>query len=285
MPRIRKSDQVTKAQMKVFGEWLRDIRESKKATQDEFAQFLNLSNSYYNALENGRRTTSRFRLYEIAKRLGDLRIIEKLFGSEALTELQFREQEYADKKPSLMYPLISYWDSEAEETERETVSASSLFLWWGYPLDTQVEIRRVSGETLIHGQLVYARLRAPEEKREREPDEFFAVVDLSAPYKPLLRSLENILVEFFQLHSLAELERWGLESNGYVTLLTPNRWNLYEVERMVVPIGSQPLSHPWALPPLQECSPEVRKHVAEESFFLRDLEKRTPASEPVLFSP
>ncbi|MCL6489139.1 MAG: helix-turn-helix domain-containing protein [Alicyclobacillus mali] len=283
VPRIRKSEQVTDEQMKVFAKWLRDVRESKKATQDDFAQFLNLSNSYYNALENGRRKTSRFRLYEIAKRLGDLRIIEKLFGSEALVELQYREQEQAEKKPPAIQMRLPYWEDHPDEAERETVSASPLFVWWGYPSDAEVELRRVSGEALVHGQLVYARLRTPEEKREREPDEFFALVDLLDPYKPLLRSLENVLTEFFHLHTLGELERWGFSSNGYATLLSPNRWHIYEVERIVMSIGQRPFDDPWALPSLQRCSPNVRKHIAEESFFLRDLEQRTTTAEPVPF--
>ncbi|WP_304459281.1 helix-turn-helix domain-containing protein [Alicyclobacillus sendaiensis] len=277
MPRIKKSEYATEEQQKQFAAWLRSYREKNGYTQEQMAEQLQISTSYYNALETMRRTPIKKRIYQIAKTLGEPEVAQWILGSEEFQRLQTQDLE--DVSIPSLHELL-----EHHVTELETVKLDPLLQWWGLPRDGVAVLRELDPDEALDQQLVYARMRESSFLRYRGPEgyrlpfvrnrEFFAFFDRQDPMKPFLVPLEERLMSFFGLE-WDESEEWGFTGEARSVTFTRTEWILYEIAQIRTSLsGAQgKLSHPWAMPEMQAMHDELRrlfmKHAHEYFAYLR----------------
>ncbi|WP_237700071.1 helix-turn-helix domain-containing protein [Alicyclobacillus acidocaldarius] len=177
----------------MFAQWLRQFREARGWSQTELARHLGVSLAYYNSLENANKTATRRKLYDIAQKLGDVRIIAQLFGKDVLERFQ-REHE------ARMVLATSHPDSPYEE-----VPIDPLLMWWGFSPRARVRLMRYSEwkREPFHGQLFYVT-----EGPLEEGSFYFANLQERTPQ---LESVASVLIRYFDLACDREMQLLDLD--------------------------------------------------------------------------
>jgi transcriptional regulator with XRE-family HTH domain len=290
MPRIPSNDQISPEQAQLFARWLQGQRSMLKYTQEEMAQKLGMSKSYYNTIENARRIPSGRLIVNIAQTLGERSILRELFGEEVVQRLvQERdfhslEEESHDpvgihrmKQAATEIPFVrestSYLGEDCTELDVKLVPVASALAWYGLD-ESQVAIIRPleSMEDIQHGSLLYARGDDPERS-------FYAFANLTEPSKPRACPVELDIRVQYDL-TWEEMEKWGLDSRKAVEEVPLSITHLQYDWNYVVGILSKPIKQGMAgnIPYLHQLSRESRKQLIEFCFHLYELEKKLKAT-------
>lgn len=141
-----------------FSEWLRAKREALKLTQQQTAQRLQMSLSYYNAVENQKKMPKFKTVFRMAHLLGDTSILKELFGvavlDDAMPSVPSMPALDADTVGAFEHPYAGWLQ---QLMTAEAVPGSDQLWAWGIRETHIVFLRTATLRELHDQELFYVR--------------------------------------------------------------------------------------------------------------------------------
>lgn len=296
MGRNAAADSINEEQKHKFAQWLTEQRKLLRLTQDEMSHKLGMSKSYYNTIENERRTPTDRLMLDAAEKLGDFTIIKEVFGETAAEMLAAErgiDRELINgnvmdsgqlmpmngtsiEKQRLIDDTANYLVAGNLENVK-LVEASDVLKWWGYEQDQMAFVRPLKSlDEIEHEALLYF-------SNEESNQSLYAFADLTDRFKPSACPLELQIRQQYKL-SWDDMERWGLDSRRAIEQIPLSFSNFGEQWFLVIGFVSRPIKQKAATrmtPNFKYLSDGSRKQLIENTFHLFDLEKKVGSiSEP-----
>lgn len=286
MPRVKRDDRISEEKVALFLQRLVKIRTARGWSQTEMASFLETSTSYYNAIENGKKTLIAKTMVHIAKRLDDLPYVEELLGSKmirrlvdegsvAIRDLSREEVLLKTVENPELHHYVEGISRKIENTHTIfTVKLPWSMAWFGYYPEYSVATLKIltSMEQVKEDQLLYFVHRNMSKKG-------FVFVHHPQGQAPRLISPERKVIEYFRL-PLEEkvLDHWKLDPReSLVSMSLPTE--LPDPELILCEVVcihnygyTHPMLHPRAkfmssydLKPIMEMILSISTWIEEES--------------------
>ncbi|WP_062310456.1 helix-turn-helix transcriptional regulator [Alicyclobacillus sendaiensis] len=275
MPRLSADALVPEDKFQQFVNWLMEKRTEMEMTQKEMADFLGLSLSYYNAIENRKRNLSAKLAIQIASKLPQgPRFVVQLLGPEIvgkymnLIQLPPEKEEEYQAEDALLDAIQQREKSAADYLGllRSVLHPSNAVLavsvkpnlrWFGLtPEDVAIITPATDLKALIPGQLVYVV------DRTTQAGEFAFV---RAPHGKELTSVESTLMMLLDLpRDTMQLFEWGIDPRRALLSWLVDDPNLLVCEVITICKANPSRLVPLTAPGFEAWSPVERKAVLQQ---------------------
>ncbi|GMA63506.1 helix-turn-helix domain-containing protein [Alicyclobacillus fastidiosus] len=283
MPRVSTTEQITRDQAEKFSAWIAVQRKLLRYTQQEMSERIGLSKSYYANIETGRKVPTHRIMIKAAQELGDLSILEELFGEEMVKQLRAMPVKAERNEPSLMesFPFLQeasqFFNIDCSSKALKFIEPTPILQWWGIQMNQAVIIRRLESlQQIQDGALLCYRVHGM--------PPVFAFADLENPEQPMAMPLELSLRTRFNL-SWRDTEEWGIDSKQAIEKVELDLASVEGRWYVVVGMLGRPLqmNHaPHYVPGLQNLSESSQRRVIEDTLHLLELEGKIENKQPVL---